>query len=308
MLGGAFLTFIVAKRRERVDKFQSGSQRRSQNSSLGRRCPHMDNEKLKEVIKNEQSFLRAELQELKRCQLQYFISTVAGTGIIFGLLDKAIDGKEMFFLSPLIILIPCWWTFFDKATTITRLAGYSTFLEKQFASDVPKYFGYENSLKEFRKLEDKRKKILSAQRWGRLKKSMTSHPIRSSVHFLKRAWHNILGTLKLLALRTRHRYWIINWYTFFTLAVVCCSLSLRFKKDSMTLFSKGNSLIYFALGITILSSLYTLNVVAHLIRGKYSYERVTKFWSKVFRKMQNKESKEACDKGDLTSIAPERAP
>jgi hypothetical protein len=30
---------------------------------------------------------------------------------------------------PLVVLIPCWWGFFDKAKTITRIVGYIRILE-----------------------------------------------------------------------------------------------------------------------------------------------------------------------------------
>lgn len=232
----------------------------------------------KELIKTEQSLLRAELQELKRCQLQYFTTSVAGTGIIFGLLDKLGNGNEMFFLAPLMILLPCWWTFFDKATTITRLVGYSVYLEQQITAKFPKYVGYGNALKEFRRREDERKTLLTRHRRDRRWKSFASHPVKFVRHRLRCSWRALWNTLKLVTLRTRHRYWVINWYTYFGLALVCCSIPiLKFRIYPLP-FRIEKTPLWAALGMTILSSIYTLNVVYHLTRGRYSYERVSSFW------------------------------
>jgi hypothetical protein len=224
----------------------------------------------KEIIKNEQGFLRLEIQELKKCQLQYFISSVAGTGIIFGLIDKPTDGKELFFLAPLIILIPCWWTFFDKATTITRLVGYTMCLENQLASENPKYIGYETALKTFRQQEDEAKNS-SAKK--------TRFSIRDAWRKLYLSYKHIhiKELFKLVFLRTRHRYWMINWYTFFALTVICCLLPFRFGLKIRP-FNWEKLPWYLAFLALALSIIFTSKIVFSLTHGKYSYERVFEFW------------------------------
>jgi hypothetical protein len=107
----------------------------------------------KSTILNEQSILRTELQELKRCQLQYFLFSLGAAGAVLGFNIKIEDRPEnnMFFLAPLLVILPCWRTFFDKATTITRLTGYiRVFIEDQFKKAEPIYYGYENALAKFR--------------------------------------------------------------------------------------------------------------------------------------------------------------
>ena len=40
------------------------------------------------------------------------------------------DVSQSIYLVPLVVLIPCWWGFFDKAKTITRIVGYFRILEQ----------------------------------------------------------------------------------------------------------------------------------------------------------------------------------
>jgi hypothetical protein len=96
---------------------------------------------MEERLREELSFLREELKELKKCQLHYFTLSVGGTGAVFGFLSKFDSGeslKGLILLAPLAILVPCWWTFFDKATTITRLVGFTRRVE-YFLSYPPSY-------------------------------------------------------------------------------------------------------------------------------------------------------------------------
>ncbi|HHJ19552.1 MAG TPA: hypothetical protein ENJ84_06950 [Gammaproteobacteria bacterium] len=105
-----------------------------------------------EIMLKEKDFLRAELQHLKHCQLKYFSLSITVTGVIFGVgakLESSFDGA--IFLAPLLVVIPCWWIFFDKAKTISRIVGYYRVLEELVnGSECYKYIGWENSLEKFR--------------------------------------------------------------------------------------------------------------------------------------------------------------
>ena len=79
--------------------------------------------------------LREELRNLKQRQLRYFTLSVAGSSLLFGLAESLPKGGKfgpVVLMAPLVILLPCWWTFFDKATTITRLVGYLRICELSF--------------------------------------------------------------------------------------------------------------------------------------------------------------------------------
>ena len=118
------------------------------------------------ILSKERELLRAEIQTLKHCQIQYFAITITATGVVLGLAEKlggsvqklGIEpGRSLVYLAPLAIILPCWTIFFDKATTITRIVGYSRVLEQLLTGQARakncKYVGWENALREFRKRE-----------------------------------------------------------------------------------------------------------------------------------------------------------
>ena len=230
---------------------------------------HID--ELKDNIKREMSALRADLRDLKRCQLQYFTLSLTGTGAILGL--AAIlgnDFKGLALLAPLAIILPNWAIFFDKATTITRIVGYQRILEKQACADKPiyKYLGYENALAKFRKHE---KEV-----WAVVREEMKSRRARYRDVFL---------------LQTRHRFWMINWYTFAILSLICCvgaytvlgnndvTLSLPFgiqlTAPERTMWA-GSSFVILGICAT-----YTLLLILELTRGGLSYEACTRKWQHI---------------------------
>lgn len=61
------------------------------------------------TIRNEQLVLRTELQELKKCQLQYFLLSLAAVGAVFGFNSDIVGlhNGSMIFLAPLLVICPC---------------------------------------------------------------------------------------------------------------------------------------------------------------------------------------------------------
>jgi hypothetical protein len=222
-----------------------------------------------ENARNELILLRQELQELKRCQLQYFTLTVTGTAAILGFAGS-LSGREFLgpsLLAPLAIIVPCWWIFFDKATTITRIVGYVRILEESLAKGRDPnliYPGYEEALTLYREYEDRIHR-----------KEEPQPPTDVSVGRRER----IREWLQLLILRTRHRYWMVNFYTFAGLAVLCCSSGWWwFPTGSRTftlfkLWSMGLCAL-----VLIVSVIYSVVTVHQLTFGKRSYGSSAKFW------------------------------
>jgi hypothetical protein len=119
-----------------------------------------------ELLQKEKETLRNELIKLKECQVYYFWSSVTATGVILGLgskmgLEKKVilrvfnilnitfDANMVHFLAPVLIILPCWLIFFDKATTITRIVGFYRIIEYKLLNikDVRhEFIGWENSL------------------------------------------------------------------------------------------------------------------------------------------------------------------
>jgi hypothetical protein len=211
------------------------------------------------ALESELALLRAELQELKRCQVQYFTLSVTGTGAVLGLAgsldDKAMLGPSL--LAPLAIVLPCSWIFFDKATTITRIVGYIRHLEGWiFGADSRLHIGFERALKSYRNLEE-------AIRAG----SANQPPPEASPP--PPSWW------RLARLGTRHRYWMANWYTFTGLSALCCAFGAYFFSGPRLHLAAW---IGSAALLSLFSALYNLVVVQQLTFGRYSYDANEAFW------------------------------
>jgi hypothetical protein len=228
----------------------------------------------KNSMSREIDALRIDLQELKKCQVQYFTLAISGTGATLGLaaiLQTSFKGVAL--LAPLAIIIPCALVFFDKATTITRLVGYIRILEEQLRESKNCYqdLGYENALAEYR--------IHEYDAWKKVRLTITG---------------KIPNLWVLLSLRTRHRYWMINWYTFEILAFICClgSYTLLTNKivDLFLPFGIHLSLpertlwTGSAFVLVLLTTYYTLQIVISLTRGRLSYNACTQIWRYILQK------------------------
>lgn len=209
-------------------------------------------------LRNELKIVREELRDLKKCQVNYFVLSVTGTAALLGLAaapHKLLPGGAGY-LTPLVILLPCWFIFFDKATTITRNVGYTRILEEMIATHPQllfRFLGFENALAHFRSEEDKGNGVSLEEIKGLQQRRL----------------------LSIMSLRTRHRYWMVSWYTFALLSVLCCILG----------FSKGFTfpiviLPLIAGGLTAFSGIFTLVMVAQLTGRKSSYDYYTACWRK----------------------------
>lgn len=227
--------------------------------------------------------LRREITDLKHCQVQYFSLSVTATGAILGLaatVTTTPDVRGLAMLAPLALLLPCWLIFFDKATTITRLVGFQRAIEVSLknGSSAPLAWllAWETALGEFRREQDA----------GGLSVPPPSNPP---------------SLLRLVWLRTRHRYWMLNWYTFFVLSALSCILGYNFlgaetfefrlplgvetRVPERTLWGLPAFLV--VISVTI----YTFVVVAQLVRGKHSYEANAKAWELLLTKRVPETSK-----------------
>jgi hypothetical protein len=159
--------------------------------------------------------------------------------------------------------------FFDKATTITRLVGYQQSLEciRAQVGAPMRYVGLENALALMRANEA----ILDAKLDYRTPNSPT-----------------LLG---LLLLRTRNRYWMINWYTFAILSLVVCTLGFNFlgTAQQTVFFPFGANLTLpertlwgsGAFGGFGLVAIYTFLQIWRLTAGNQSYDAYAKKWAQI---------------------------
>jgi hypothetical protein len=212
------------------------------------------------ILEDERSDLRKELQFLKDCQFKYFSVAVTVSGVMSGVVVKLpSDGNEyLAFLSPLLVVLPCWIVFFDKATTITRMVGYLTVLENiivQGDTARSQFVGWENSVFLFREQAN------SSPRLPRLGEHLKGI---------------VQGLLRLLLFRSAHRYWVFCWLTFFGLGAVSLYLSHSANPPNYSL-----SLALVLFGLTCIQ---TLGVLGNLINGMYSYSKARERWLQVLSK------------------------
>jgi hypothetical protein len=245
-----------------------------------------------DILLKEHEILRAELQTLKHCQLQYFWSSVMATGVILGVGPKLAEGAAvnsqggamgatfyvvLFCLAPLAVIIPCWLVFFDKATSITRIVGYYRLLEYKTLTPrdrVFAYVGWENALRLYRN-----RQVESAPSLGtRLVKYVVS---------------SVQGIVSLSDFQAIHRYWNLTWATFFLLAILCITLAF-----AVDVHGYAADLRRLLLILVVLAANHTLYLLYHLTKGKLSYDHHERNWRSILA------SAEA--KGYLATFPPKR--
>jgi hypothetical protein len=200
------------------------------------------------AISDENKDLRSELQFLKNCQVRYFILSITASSLVVGFGEKLVEGNKSVYLAPLLVILPCWWIFFDKATTISRIVAYLRILEQLIIdrSQNLKYKGWENSVQEFRD---------------------NAHQVSRKYGFSKK----LLETVKALVFKSPHKYWIINWFTFCGLSSISVIMS----------HPKTDLLWYAALIISIACAFNTASILGNLCGGKYSFKNNFEIWKKL---------------------------
>ena len=227
--------------------------------------------------------LREELRDLKRCQVQYFALSVTATTAVLGLAasQTTVELGGLAMLAPLALLLPSWMIFFDKATTITRLVGFQRLLEEYLARPEDpsrRLRAWESALHAFREAQDA----------GRLDVGVPA----------PKAGEGPEGTSggrwklpRVLFLRTRHRYWMLNWYTFCALSFLCCTLGYNFLSDDLFTFRMPLGIRISAperslwaspaFVLTAIVAVYTFRTVISLVQGRNSYEANTEAWRRL---------------------------
>jgi len=220
------------------------------------------------ILLSEKSALRDELKHLKLCQLNYFTISVTTTGALLGLGSKIGSGETpaLLYFAPLLIILPCWWIFFDKATTIARIVGYTTILDRILSyppgEERYRYIGWEAALYYYR-----------------------STQVRPSAKDrLKRIGLGLwFGFSRVLTFQTSHRYWSINYCTYSFLAFICWILGSVVLSGGTTVAELLTKRSWFPLVVIIISCGYNLYVAGDLIKGGRSYNAHVKAWDTALR-------------------------
>jgi len=233
----------------------------------------------------EYSVLRTEINDIKKAQLEFITFSVTATGVLLGIgwRENSTLPFAAAYLFPLIILLPFWHLFFDKATTVTRIVGYQKVLEKIILNpDTANNFtGWENALVIFRGRQ---------QQKIRQKKKDKGFPETHKKSFKDR--------LNLFAYLTSTRYLLICYLIFLLLSWLCISLSFfyflrRPFNGALLSIISGVSLL------TFFSSCWNGRLFCCLVWGKYSC-RINEFlWKQIILKKMILEHERLVEYGDI---------
>ncbi len=172
------------------------------------------------------------------------------------------------------MLLPFWWVFFDKATTITRIVGYCRVLEGLLNGfyTAQAFVGWENGLVHFRK---EKRTMGIVQQYSRMFGILWDE---FSGKAAGRLGERVSDLMRILSLSTDNKYWAISHYTFMTLSGVC--MAMYFLR---TTTSPSQHYVVFSIaGILFgISAAYNTTIVWQLNVGRHSYDSNEKIWKCV---------------------------
>ena len=204
---------------------------------------------------------------------------MTATGAIFGFIAQNSNSLEIYYLIPLVILLPTWCIFFDKATTITRILGYYLILD-----DISYCNGeYEKLLPYETAISNARGKIAESIRAGTY--TGTKLTFWKDMGFWKKLeflYQEIL---------IRHdppSYWSLVFTTFLGISALCILLSATSIIVSLVHWTYPTiSLVHtFILGsvvLTVFVTRYNLIILHELREGAYSVIAIKSYWEKEFK-------------------------
>jgi hypothetical protein len=223
---------------------------------------------VRKFVSNEREMLRQELKGLKDCQIQFLTGAIVAAGVVLGLpgIFRPAAGQQVVqavYLVPLVVLLPCWWGFFDKAKSITRIVGYFRVLEEVGLKEndgevqwINGFCGWENAVSQYRHYE--RTRVLRDIKYQR-------EQIR-------------LGSVvDAVFLIPSQRYWSLAHYTFTLLSGMCLFIA-----GWALSATEGHLLSKIALGGGAFVFLYSLawnaSILCTLLWGRHSYAATAAYW------------------------------
>lgn len=222
-------------------------------------------QEITDLCQREHTLVRAELHDLKKCQVEFLAFSVTASATILGI-TTGLEPEylDLLLLVPLLILLPSWWVFFDKARTITRCVGYVRALEAiLLGENVPNFIGWERALKEWR-----HRSIAE----GRSK--------RPGLREAKRA-----------LLDARTNYWILVYWTFAGVSAVCILVSalVFFQRSHLEgNIGEGSYVVHLVFLIAgcllwLVSALHNAHVLYDLMNqnGKKTYLHAEILWRQI---------------------------
>ena len=222
-----------------------------------------------DLVRKEHGMLREELNKIKQAQLWFINFSVGSTGVMGALFSMGSPGDSavpagIVNLIPLIILLPSWHLFFDKAITLTRIVGYLKVLEKIIIRPelVKNFTGWENALVIFRARQE------LAQR------RETAHSFAEERKLFFRLQ------------RTSERYWGTCYLIFFVLSWLCVISSI-YHTFKIAGSGSGHLFLFSLLSIAVVTALLgysswrNFRYFCFLGWGRYSYLVNEFLWKQI---------------------------
>lgn len=215
----------------------------------------------------ERDILRTELLDLKRCQITYLTVALQATAIAFALAgtlatrsgaDPAVLGSIA--LLPLVITLPAWWVFFDKAVSVTRMASYLRISERCIGGEDVRFIGWERSVERYRQEY--------ADRPGGNPQSRTG--------LITALW----GSLKGLVKSSTSRYWALVYCTFLGASLLCFLVGAFMSEWELgwrAWMILGPAILAF-----VVTAAFNLNQLTMLVDGPHSYHQAEARWLSIF--------------------------
>jgi hypothetical protein len=239
---------------------------------------------MKPIIESEMHNLREELRDLKGYQFKLLSIAATITGFLLSLTRVRIESAEgspgpSLYLLPLVVILPSWCIFFDKARTITRIVGYYRIAEKALRREPepsPAQFpGWENSLGLFRKRRQDVAHELASTRKVNLGKRIARFPLAAL----------LIGS---------QEYWVLTYYTFLALSVVCLSIPLQSHALRNILqphiWTSEGLFLGLATILVIVIAVFNGVILSRLIWGEHSYDQVEIIWKRILNWQEDQES------------------
>ena len=225
-----------------------------------------------EFLNNQIELLRQESVHLKNCQLRYYTITLVTIATIFGVTESELligeadensHQRASLFLVPLLVIVPNWTFFFDKAKSISRIVGYIRKVEKLITgtSESGKFISWEVGLGNFRDADNG------------LEDLKTKQGAKSSV----------FAAFCVFLFRTRQKYWVLNYHMYFIGSALCLTFSYQNQADPIyqIVWSAASA-------VSVIAALYNAIVLTRLTRGRYTYRAAEEQWEEI-AKMHGKE-------------------
>jgi hypothetical protein len=157
--------------------------------------------------------LRNELGHLKTCQTALVVLGITGSGVFLGLIsptDELSNYIPFVLLIPLLILLPLWIIFFDKARTIARIVGFlrvQETLAKQ--NSETGLIGWESAMKKYWTVRDEYDELNYDDVFESAKESQKDNVKQNKIR------ESIINST----------YWSTVYLLFFLFCIICLGMS-----------------------------------------------------------------------------------